>query len=103
VCATYHIIQVSNGVYELHENKTILGESIRTTLRQDLDAIGRSSKFGWLKIPVFSIMGTLSLQYIMGSRGIADYLRSKGFSVVKPLNVSDGDLVKYYEEVIWQM
>jgi hypothetical protein len=31
----------------------------------------------------------------LGDRGIADYLRNKGYTVYKPVNVSEKDLINY--------
>jgi len=80
----------------------------RDTFRESLTALGRSSNWvgSILRIllkrypspyPVYSRSSFERAVDVYGESGFAEYLRSKGFRVVKPLDVTDREIVDFLE------
>ena len=104
----YEIKLSDNDRFELYEDGAYLCSFTRSTFRDTLTALNRSSH--WIgsilkllnkKFPVtVTTTCKTSLERIvelLQEDGIADYLRSKGYRVVKLLDATDRDLITYLE------
>ena len=104
----YDIQKVGPDLYELYEDNSLLCKFSRKNFRQNLTDLGRGSNW------IGSILRILNKKYpfpitfpyrtpleravdIYGEWGLAEYLRSKGLRVIKPLHVSDLKITKYLE------
>lgn len=104
--ARYQITEVSPGLYDLFEDNLIIARFSRKSFREDLQILGRGD--GWIG----SILRLFNRAYpalaaarinpappiddilhSLGERGIADYLRYKGYTVYKRLDVPDETLI----------
>ena len=105
----YEFIALSPDRFELIEDGTSLVVFTRGTFRQSLTSLGRSSQWigSILRLflkryppPVRPEAPKSPLERVvdrLGESGLADYLRSKGMKVVKPLNVSDWSVIEFLE------
>ncbi len=104
----YDIQKVGQDLYELYENNSLLCKFSRKNFQQNLNDLGRGSNW------TGSILRLLNKKYpfpitftyrtpleravdIYGVWGLAEYLRSKGLRVIKPLSVSDLEITRYLE------
>jgi len=104
----YDIKQVSEDCFDLYEDGAFLCMFSRDTFRESLTGLGRSSNW------VGSILRLFNKKYplpftacsmskferalaIRGESGFAEYLRFKGFKVVKPLDVTDREIIDFLE------
>lgn len=103
----YEIINVSETEYALYEFGRLLTTFTRDTFRSKLEQLGRGSQ--WIgsilrllnkKYPFRSSL-SLSQQRSdldrVGESVLVDYLRSKGYRVVKNLRLKDQDIINYLE------
>jgi hypothetical protein len=106
--AHYRLIQKSEGLFELYEDGKFLVKFTRGSFRSELEKLNRSSN--WIgsilrlfhnKYPLpspFSVRSDLErIVDRLKEEGLADYLRSKGLRVIKPLWVSDRELISFLE------
>ena len=80
----------------------------RSTFRESLEHLGRSSNWVgsilrlFLKkypvpYPVYSRSPLERAIEVYGESGFAEYLRSKGFKVVKPMSITDSAVIDFLE------
>jgi hypothetical protein len=104
----YKIVEKSNDIYELYEDGEFLVQFKRENLRQDLCKLHRSSHWVGCILRLFRREYPLppptdtrsDLERLIDryrEEGLADYLRSKGFKVVRPLRVSDREIITFLE------
>ena len=107
--AHYRLIQKSEGLFELYEDGKFLVKFTRDTFRSELEKLNRSSN--WIgsilrlfhnkyPLPSPSNVSRSDLERLVDrlkEEGLADYLRSKGFRVIKPLWVSDREVISFLE------
>ena len=108
--ARYQITQVENGLYDLFEDDVLIARFSRKSFREDLHCLGRGN--GWIgsilrllnrvypaAVPRFrsseSSPSFDDILHRLGERGIAEYLRFKGYAVYKPLRLSVETLINY--------
>ncbi|OHE56247.1 MAG: hypothetical protein A2Z47_09705 [Thermodesulfovibrio sp. RBG_19FT_COMBO_42_12] len=106
--AHYRLIQKSEGLFELYEDGKFLVKFTRDTFRSELEKLNRSSNWIGSILRLFHNKYPLPSPVIVRSdlerlvdrlkeEGLADYLRAKGFRVIKPLWVSDRELISFLE------
>jgi len=106
--ARYYIRQVGPDRFDLHEDGVFLCSFVRSSFRESLTALGRSSNWigSILRIfqkkfprpyPVRSRNSLDRAVEVYGESGFVDYLRGKGFRVVKPLGISDRMIIDFLE------
>jgi hypothetical protein len=106
--ARYNIVQLSDDLFEIFEDGISLVKFKRSNFRTSLEVLNRSSN--WIgsilrlylkKYPpprVHPIRTDFDRLYDkIGETGLVDYLRSKGLKVVKPLQFTDMDIIKFLE------
>ena len=104
----YDIREIAEDRFELYEDGLYLCQFSRFTLRECLVSVGRSSNWvgSILRIflkkfpapyPINSCTPLERVISIFGEFGLADYLRAKGYRVVKPIDVSDNLIIDYLE------
>jgi hypothetical protein len=106
--ARYKLVEKSNDIYELYEDGEFLIRFTRETCRQDLCKLHRSSHWVGCILRLFRREYPLpppadtrsDLERLIDrfrEEGLADYLRSKGFKVVRSLKVSDREIITFLE------
>jgi hypothetical protein len=106
--ARYDIVQLSDDLFEIFEDGISLVKFKRSNFRTSLEVLNRSSN--WIgsilrlylkKYPpprVHPIRTDFDRLYDkIGETGLVDYLRSKGLRVIKPLQFTDMDIIKFLE------
>jgi hypothetical protein len=106
--AHYDIRQAPNDCFDLYEDGAFLCRFSRDTFRESMESLGRSSN--WIgsilrlfqkKFPrPYSVRSSNSLERaieVYGESGFVDYLRGKGFRVVKPVGISDREVIDFLE------
>ena len=104
----YDIRQVSEHCFDLYEDSAFLCRFSRDTFRESVTALGRSSNWIGSILRIFlkkypspySVRSRNSLERaveVYGESGFVNYLRSKGFKVVKPLAISDREVIDFLE------
>jgi hypothetical protein len=104
----YDIKPVSGDCFDLYEDGAFLCRFSRDTFRESVTALGRSPT--WIgsilrifqkKFPrPYSVRSKNSLEgaiEVYGESGFVDYLRGKGFRVVKPVGISDKKVIDFLE------
>lgn len=114
----YRFTEISKGVYELYHGSLLLAKFSRQSFREVMEkvAVEKGLSSNWIG----SILRLLDRAYPYVSEhkirtdferfvdkfkneGIADYLRSKGFRVVKSVKFKDMDLIRYLEREGYQI
>jgi hypothetical protein len=104
----YDIKQVSEDYFDLYEDGAFLCKFSRDTFRVSVTALGRSSNWIGSILRIFQkrfpspyrARSRNSLERaveVYGESGFLDYLRGKGFRVVKPLGISDRMIIDFLE------
>lgn len=95
-----------DAVFELYEDGNLLVTFSFKTFREDLRLVGRGENWIGSILRLFLKKHPRKYSYPISQRSVldrlgedklVDYLRSKGFRLVKPLNVSDKEIVRYLE------
>ncbi len=126
--ARYRFVEELDNRYSLFEDDMLLIPFRRETFQRDLGSLGRgsgwvgsilrlfnryyppsqengfveSSRIDFLDRPHTSVSPENELRRLIraiGHRGIAEYLRLKGYTVYRPVSVQDRDLVEYLRTV----
>jgi len=114
----YSFEEIKSNFFHLYHGTSLLGGFSRSSLRKDLECIAtqwdRSSQ--WIgsvlrlfhkRFPVKHIKPQRSdLDRViawLGPEGIANYFRSRGFRVVKKLNINDDLLINYLESIGYEL
>lgn len=104
----YDIQKVGQDLYELYEDNSLLCKFSRENFQQNLNDLGRGSNW------TGSVLRLLNKKYpfqrtfpprtpferdvdAYGESGFADYLRSKGMRVVKPISTPDSKIIDFLE------
>jgi hypothetical protein len=106
----YHFVQVSDDLFEIFEDGISLVKFKRSNFRTSLEALDRSSNWTGSILRLFlkkyppprvhPIRSDFERLYgKIGEKGF-DYLRSKGLRVVKPLQFSDMDIIRFLAGVM---
>jgi len=104
----YDIKQISQDCFDLYEDGAFLCRFSRDTFRESVTALGRSSNWIGSILRIFqkrfpqpySVRSRNSLERaleVYGESGFLDYLRGKGFRVVKPLGISERMIIDFLE------
>jgi hypothetical protein len=105
---SYDIRQAGKDKFDLYEDGTFLCSFSRETFRESLGHISSSNNWIGSILRLFHEKFPLPLTFTPqtpfermvannGVYGIATYLRSKGYRVVKPSEVPDKDLIAFVE------
>jgi len=104
----YDIRQVASDRFDLYEDGVLLCSWSRSTFRESISTIAYSSNWIGSILRLFNKKFPLPFrphfqtpieraESVYGEFVLADYLRSKGLRVVKPMPVSDVDIVNILE------
>jgi hypothetical protein len=106
--ARYQIYQKSENLFELYEYGEFLVSFSRTSFRESVESLNRSSNC------IGSILRIFPKQYPppvthtvrsdfeklcdkLGESGLTEYMRTKGLKVVKKINISYDEIIKFLE------
>ena len=93
-----------DAVFELYEDGVLVCKFSRRTFRESLEKVCRSSN--WIgsilrifvkKFPLSLYPSKVSIFDRIGEERLVEYLRLKGFRVVKKLPISDNDIISALE------
>jgi hypothetical protein len=115
---TYLIVDKGNDTFELQFDSRPLVTFTRKTFRDQMEAYAQGNGYSrnWVgsilrlflkkfPAPIQSKKRTdlERLKDQIGIEGLADYLRSKGFRVVKKISVKDSEIIQYLEQMGYEI
>ena len=106
--ARYEFKEVKPDCYDLYEEGSFLCSFTRSTFRESLGHLGRGENWIGSMLRLFHKKFPVPFkphfqtpiaraESVYGEFVLADYLRSKGLRLVKPMPVSDADIVNILE------
>jgi hypothetical protein len=104
----YKITQRYEGIFELFEEGVCLCKFRRDNFRECMDSLSRGSNWVGAILRIFLKQYPAPVTHNvrsdferlcdkLGESGLAEYMRSKGLKVVKNINISDDEIIKFLE------